>query len=239
MARLRLWARVLWAAVSSRSTRRFYDRISDVYDDVFAAHRIRAGTFVKVLDGIYGGGMQDAVIMDLGCGTGMLTTMLADGSRATVGVDLSLSSLRVLRQRCHDCHVVQADANVLPILDGSVQAVVCLGVWRHLPAIAQVLDEVSRVLASDGVFLVGYFPPALAGAIHVGNGPGGRLLVWLYHRVTRRLGYFDRVDASLELETAEEARRRFTEVSTMTSGRRERLLVARYPRRGAPAGPAS
>lgn len=240
MARLWIWARILWAAVSSRSNQLFYDRISKVYDDVFVAHRVHADTCVEVLSEIYADKVQDTVIMDLGCGTGMLTTMLAKRSRAVVGVDLSFESLRVLRQRSRCCRVIQADANFLPVLDESFQAVVCLGVWRHLPAIRQVLDEVSRVLTSDGVFVVGYFPPALGGAIKVNEGRSGRLLVWLYHRVTRQLGYLDRVDASLERETREEAKKRFTEVSTIPSGLHERVLVARYPGRGTPRNlPAS
>ncbi len=229
MARLRLWAGILRAAASSRSTRQFYDRISAVYDDVFVAHRVHADAIMRLLREFDADRRRDGAVMDLGCGTGMLTTMLADRFRAVVGVDLSLLSLRVLARRCRSCRLVQADANALPLMGGSFQAVVCLGVWRHLPDIPRALDEVSRVLTRDGTFVVGYFPPALAGAIPVPEGPVGRLLARLYEGITSRLGYVDRVGASLERDTVQEARTRFAEVSTVTSGPRARLVVARYP----------
>ena len=71
---------------------------------------------------------------------------------------------------------------------------------------------------------MGYFPPAIAGAIHVSQNRWGKLLIWLYQVITRRLGYLDRADFSLERETEEAARKQFKTVSKVVSGSHKRNI---------------
>jgi len=195
-------------------------------------HRVHAETIMDILNEIYAGREEETLVLDLGCGTGMLSTMLAEKGFKVMGLDISFSSLGIYRQHNPQFNAIQADANSLPISDGSFHAVVCLGVWRHFPDVQKVLNEVSRVLTSDGAFIVGYFPPDIAGAIQVNQSRWGRLLIWLYQLVTRRLGYLDRADFSLEEETKDMAKKQFKTVSKVASGFHRHLLFARYPLTG-------
>lgn len=229
MTKLWLWIKIVWAALSSRSNQAFYDRISSIYDEVFVVHRVHAATILKVLSDIYSDRERETLVLDLGCGTGMLSTTLSEKGFKVVGLDISLQSLCILRQHNPRFNVIQADANFLPIPDESFHAVVCLGVWRHFSDVQKVLNEISRVLTSDGAFIVGYFPPAIAGAIHVDQNRLGRFLVWLYQLVTQRLGYSDRADFLLEGETWQAAKKQFRTVNKVVSGFHRNLLFARYP----------
>jgi len=229
MTKFWLWIKVAWAALSSRSNQAFYDRISSIYDEVFVVHRVHAENILKVLNDISSDREKKTLVLDLGCGTGMLSMMLDGTGFKVTGLDISFSSLCILRQHNPRSNVIQADANFLPFPDRSFSAVVCLGVWRHFSDVQKVLNQVSRILTSDGAFIVGYFPPAIAGSIHVKQNRWGRLLIILYQVVTRRLGYMDRADFLLEEETEEAFKAQFKIVNKVVSGFHKHLLFARYP----------
>ena len=232
MTKAGLWWRVLIAALSSRSNRQFYDRISPFYDQVFVEHRQHAINIAKILSAAFAGRRNTTRVLDLGCGTGLLSRMLAGIDFDVTGVDISFESLRRLRQLEHEIPAINADAAELPIIDGGCQAVVSLGVWRHFPDPPQVIREIKRILASDGLLVIGYFPPAIGGAVHPGHGFWTRFLIRLYSFMTSRLGYVDRVDLSLERRTLSLTRKHFRQVSSIDSGECWHLLVARGPLTG-------
>ncbi len=217
--------KIAWAALSTRSNQAFYDQISPIYDEVFVEHRIHAETIVRLLCELYTAKKTETLVLDLGCGTGMVSKLLSEKGFKTIGLDESSDSLRLLVNQKPGFPVIQARAEYLPIKKSSFQRVVCLGVWRHFPNPQIVLDEIARILDKDGVFIVGYFPPAFAGLIHFNS----KLLSWFYHALTTKLGYHDRTDARLEQETLNEASKRFETVSELNSGAHWRLITARYP----------
>jgi ubiquinone/menaquinone biosynthesis C-methylase UbiE len=224
-----LWVRIIWTALSSRTNQDFYDRISPIYDEVFLDHVVHAKNIAEYLDNIYTDQEAETLVLDLGCGTGMLGSLLEDKGYKVIGLDISFKSLGILRKRKPQLSVIQANANFLPMSDTSFSAVVCLGAWRHFPDFQEVLKEISRILTPDGVFIVGYFPPDIAGAIHVTQSRWGKFLIWLYQAVTRALGYQDQADFLLEGKTEEMAREQFKMVGRIESGLDKRLLVTRYP----------
>jgi ubiquinone/menaquinone biosynthesis C-methylase UbiE len=225
---------VAWAALTSRSTKVFYDRIASVYDEVFVDHRVHAETIADLLSARHAGRERETLVLDLGCGTGMLTGVLATRGFVVVGVDISLESLLAHARRRPRSALVQADAECLPMADSCVHDVVCLGAWRHFPRPRKVLGEIGRVLARDGRLVIGYFPPALAGALHLRrSGLSGLLIRW-YAWLTGKLGYADRADFALEDETIAAASKCFRDVGTVESGGRWRLIVAQDPLPPAP-----
>ena len=191
------------------------------------SHKLHADKMVDMLSTTYADQESTTLVLDLGCGTGILTRMLAGKGFDVTGLDISFESLLLMQQSAPRIHTVHGDGTHLPFTDGSFQAVVSLGAWRHFSEPQRVFTEVTRILKSDGVLIVGYFPPALGGAVHQGHGIWHKLLARLYQLMIRRLGYVDRADLSLEPQTVSLARNHFDEVRTVTSGEYWHLIVAR------------
>jgi ubiquinone/menaquinone biosynthesis C-methylase UbiE len=229
MARAGLWWQVLSAALCSRSNRQFYDRIAPFYDQVFVGHKTHADKMVEILTTSYADQESYTRVLDLGCGTGLLTHMLSDKGFDVTGLDISFKSLLQMRQSAPHIRTVHGDGQYLPFNDGSFQAVVSLGTWRHFSNVQRVITEVARILRNDGILVIGYFPPALGGAIHLGHGIWHKMLARLYQLMIGRLGYVDRADLLLEQQTVSLASGHFKEVRTVISGEYWHLIVARGP----------
>lgn len=229
MARLGLWWQVLSTAMRSRSNQQFYDRISPIYDQVFVGHKIHAENIADMLFKSYTGCESTTRVLDLGCGTGMLCHKLFDKGFDVIGLDISFESLRLLRQHKPQISTINANATLLPLVNGCCQAVVSLGVWRHFSDLQSVIEELIRILTRDGFLIIGYFPPAVGGALYQGSGIWSRFLVRLYHLLTKKLGYVDRVDLLLESQTVSLAKNYFEQVYTVDSGEYWHLIIAQRP----------
>lgn len=98
-------------------------------------------------------------VLDVGCGAGMFLGDLAEQIGPTgrvIGVDTSREMLTLARRTCPAAvELHEADAAVLPIPDGSVDAVICVQVLEYVADVPAVLGEMHRVLR-----------------------PGGRVLIW-------------------------------------------------------------
>jgi SAM-dependent methyltransferase len=89
--------------------------------------------------------------LDLGCGTGVPTTAVAELGWRVVGVDVSADLLGVAREA--GLEVLQARADALPFEDASFDAVV--SVWTHtdIDEFPAAVAEAVRVLRPDGPFV--------------------------------------------------------------------------------------
>jgi 23S rRNA (guanine745-N1)-methyltransferase len=91
---------------------------------------------------------DDAVIVDLGCGSGDALAALTERSSGGVGIDLSVPAIERASRRFPNRTWVVANADRrLPLLDRSVALVVSLHARRNPP-------EVARVLVAAGHLLV-------------------------------------------------------------------------------------
>jgi len=100
----------------------------------------------------------DDLILDLGCGDGRHSALLARQARAVVGVDhqqLPLQYARLLIQR-DNVALSRADGLRLPLASGAFHGIVCLDVIEHLPEekVAALLKEMQRVLVPGGWVLL-------------------------------------------------------------------------------------
>jgi len=94
-------------------------------------------------------------VLDLGCGSGENTALLARRGARVCAIDISESLLRLARRRV-ELHGVQdrtstvaASAHALPVASGSIDVVFGIAVLHHLD-LAMVRNEVMRVLRPGG-----------------------------------------------------------------------------------------
>ena len=97
-------------------------------------------------------------VLDLGCGTGKQTVLLAPHAEEVWAIDLSATSLRQAEARCaraglRNVRFIQQSIVKLPAEDGSVDAIFSYGdVISHVhDAYRQVFAESARVLGPGGV----------------------------------------------------------------------------------------
>jgi len=107
---------------------------------------------------------QNSIILDAGCGDGVLLfrALKVNPNRPLIGLDLSLSSLLSIKKRIEEdtslrsssLLLVQGDIECLPMKSQSIDAVVCVETLEHLTNIRLGLYEMRRVLKRGKDLLV-------------------------------------------------------------------------------------
>ena len=130
---------------------------------VDAFHDERAGAAADLLSRCLAGGesplrwlarsVSDAStkVLDIGCGAGSMTRVLAREQRTVVGLDLSEAELHEAARRGGGPWV-RADAMRLPIATGSIDAVVTSMGLAVIQPTESLLDEIARVMRPGGMF---------------------------------------------------------------------------------------
>jgi ArsR family transcriptional regulator len=126
-----------------------------------------AGKWDKLRAELYGQGFttaamlallpRDAVVADLGCGTGQVAGMLAARVARVIGIDSSAAMLRSARKRLEDrpnVELLRADLAQLPVENASVDAALLLLVLTYIPDISAVLSEAARILSPGGRLVI-------------------------------------------------------------------------------------
>lgn len=132
--------------------RAYFDSIAarwDGWEDLASLPgRLRAGLMELAM-------LPGETVVDLGCGTGNLTGVLAEmvGERGRVlAVDFSPGMLAQAQAKitAPQVHWFCDDAACLPVADQSVDHVVCFSVWPHFNDASRVADEIFRLLKPGG-----------------------------------------------------------------------------------------
>lgn len=116
-----------------------------------AINQPRVGFYLEAL-----GDLGGRLVLDAGCGGGLVARELAAAGAIVVGVDRSLGSLGVARRAVGDrgrFGPAQGRLERLPFTTGSFDAVVAADVLEHLPDLPAAVAELARVLAPGGSFL--------------------------------------------------------------------------------------
>lgn len=139
------------------SVQAVYDRIADHFASTRAYAWPEVESFVTAVADHDGLGRA----LDLGCGNGRHTELLAEHGADAIGVDVSrgLLSAAATRQREHGfaAALVQGDAATLPFADATVDQIVYVATLHHLRPEAtrrQSLAALGRLLRPGGLALV-------------------------------------------------------------------------------------
>jgi SAM-dependent methyltransferase len=123
-----------------------FDRVADRYDETRGG-LARARNLAPVLVGML---PPTGPVLEVGVGTGLIATGLAELGRPVVGVDLSTAMLARAARRMPG-RVAVADARQLPIASGAVAGAVLVHVLHVVGDLDQTLAELARVLRPGGV----------------------------------------------------------------------------------------
>lgn len=94
-------------------------------------------------------------VLDLGCGAGLFLAWLERRRELRLhGLDLSIASVRLARDRTSSVALIAGDAQELPYANGSFDRVVCNGAIHHLPDVHAALRELHRVVVPGGRIVV-------------------------------------------------------------------------------------
>ena len=92
-------------------------------------------------------------IADLGCGSGIFTSLLKKKGLNPVGVDLSPGLIERAKKLYPGTEFIVGDVEALPFESGSLDAVLLSGIIHHLPDPSKCMREVHRVLKPGGRFV--------------------------------------------------------------------------------------
>jgi len=97
---------------------------------------------------------RDAVVLDIGCGTGLAGQGLASHGFVTIdGLDISPEMMQVAARRGLYRNFIAADLNLpLAIADASYDGATCSGTFTHGHVGAGCLDELFRILKPGALF---------------------------------------------------------------------------------------
>jgi SAM-dependent methyltransferase len=110
------------------------------------------------------------VVADVGCGNGFDLRQLVPGGRCghAVGIDLSAGMLRGLAElaQAGGLSLVQADAQQLPLGDGSVDVALAMHMLYHVPDVGAAVAELRRITRPGGTVLASTNSPDSMAEVH-------------------------------------------------------------------------
>ncbi len=93
-----------------------------------------------------------AVLVDIGCGAGLLAPHIAAKGYRHVGVDLSLPSLRLAVE--HGVRAVHGDVQALPLRPGCADVVVAGEILEHVPDVDRTITQACALLRPGGLLVL-------------------------------------------------------------------------------------
>jgi ubiquinone/menaquinone biosynthesis C-methylase UbiE len=136
--------------------REVYDEIASHFSETRAYPWPEIESFLDAIDG-----RSASLGVDVGCGNGRHTELLADVTDTVIGLDVSRGLLQEARAKMAEDgwigQLLQGNAAELPLDSGTVDVAVYVATLHHLPnreTRVRSLRELDRVLGDDGRALV-------------------------------------------------------------------------------------
>jgi ubiquinone/menaquinone biosynthesis C-methylase UbiE len=125
-----------------------YDVTAEIYDERYSEEQARK--YSKALENV---NVTTKSVLDVGCGSGLFFSQVADKAEIVVGVDISRKLLTKAKKHVkafQNTFVLQADADHLPFKDRFFDNVFSFTVLQNMPKPPQTLLELERVVKKDG-----------------------------------------------------------------------------------------
>ena len=145
---------------------------------------------------------NDEFLLDMGCGEGRHSIGAYIETQANIlGLDLSMKDLKIAQKRLNDfdtsniksiCQFGGADIVSIPLLDSSLDAVICSEVLEHVNSPQESIKELIRVLKPGGVLALSvprFMPELICWKLskEYSKTPGGHVRIFK-HQQLKKLG---------------------------------------------------
>ena len=101
--------------------------------------------------------VKGKIVLDVGCGTGLVMKEILADSKKVYGIDFSEGMLIKAREK--NLTVSKADGANIPFNDDSFDVVYSVRVLPHIPNVTKVLREIKRVVKKDGLLILEFYSP--------------------------------------------------------------------------------
>jgi len=132
---------------------RNYDSSAKVYDAQYAEEqdaKIKAALSHLNLE-------ESSLVLDVGCGTGLLFEHLGNSVKLLMGLDLSSGILKEAKKRTKRfprTALIRADADFAPFPNGIFDGVFAITLLQNMPNPPLTLQEIRRVSKASSIFVV-------------------------------------------------------------------------------------
>ncbi len=134
---------------------RHYDKFAKIYNTLYGYEQeLKIREILKFLNM-----RKDDIVLDAGCGTGLLFNHISDSSKLIVGVDLSSIALKIAldhirRRRLDNVSLIRADVDFLPFKDEVFDKVFAVTLLQNMPNPALTIREIMRVVKNRSIFII-------------------------------------------------------------------------------------
>ncbi|MEM3551102.1 MAG: methyltransferase domain-containing protein [Candidatus Bathyarchaeia archaeon] len=139
--------------LQKRGTMGFYNLTAKTYDEQYYEEqtaKIKAALeFIKI--------ECNSLVLDIGCGTGLLFNQVAGHVEILVGLDFSRSMLEIAKKRAksfHNIDLVLADADYAPFKDGVFSHIFAVTLLQNQPNPRKTLKEMKRIAERNALIIV-------------------------------------------------------------------------------------
>jgi ubiquinone/menaquinone biosynthesis C-methylase UbiE len=138
---------------SKREVKRRYDSTAHLYDRRYSEEQT-----AKIEAALEHVNMQKhGLVLDAGCGTGLLFNYFANKAEALVGMDISRKILMQARNRerqLSDAHLILGDTDNMPLKEGVFDYVFAVTLIQNAPNPINTLNEIKRVAKKDATMVI-------------------------------------------------------------------------------------
>ncbi|MGQ9514262.1 MAG: class I SAM-dependent methyltransferase [Thermoproteota archaeon] len=134
---------------SKKIAREYYSSIAPGYDELYGEEQLPK--FLSIL-GRIDFQMRD-IVLDIGCGTGLLVYLMCGKVSRVVGIDLSRGMIE-MRRRCSSGDFLICDAENLPFRGRIFDKVFSFTAFQNLENPSRMLEEVRRVCRGKAAITV-------------------------------------------------------------------------------------
>lgn len=137
----------------------FWDSWAGHYDRVMQGD---TDTYARIVNRMKGKLNRNMYVLELACGTGILSVQLAGSVKLLEATDFSEEMIKQAKQKCHSTrlHFSVQDATALPYAPQTFDTVIISNALHIMPQPEKALAEIRRVLKPDGILIAPTFTAA-------------------------------------------------------------------------------